>query len=159
MVDFRKALAEARAVQNGTTPEAEMARIDAEHALRAANHGYLPRAGIPFLHGEGIRTSCVTGERRPVHLVFEIVPSSWSPGKMVLTIAQGGVTGYESFTLDDRTLRGMSGRWPANVLTEGPGGWDGLEVSEEAMRTVREFISAHQDGPAKTAAIPQCTCS
>jgi hypothetical protein len=53
----------------------------------------------------------------------------------------------------------MSGRWPANVLTEGRGGWDGLEVPEEAMRTVREFISAHLDGPAATAAIPQCTCS
>ena len=85
--------------------------------------------------------------------------ASTGPQEVVLAIAQGGVTGYESFTLDDRTLRGMSGRWPANVLTEGPGGWDGLEVPEEAMRTVREFISAHLDGPAATAAIPVCTCS
>lgn len=143
MIDFRKALAEARSVQNGTTPEAEMALIVAENALRAANHGYLPRAGVPFLHGEGIRTSCVTGERRPVHLVFEIVPSSWSPGKTVLAIAQGGVTGYESFTLDDRTLRGMSGHWPANVLTEGPDGWDGLAVFAEVMEGVRGFIAAY----------------
>lgn len=90
MIDFRKALAEARADQNGTTPEAEMASMVAEDALRAANHGYLPRAGVPYLHGEGIRTSCVTGEQRRVHLVFEIVPSTWSPGCMVLTIAHAG---------------------------------------------------------------------
>ena len=60
-------------------------------------------------------------------------------GEYVLRIADGGVTGYESYCLDENTVERNMGRdWIACMGTNGR--WDRLVVPWSSMKTVYEYF-------------------
>lgn len=84
----------------------------------------------------GHRTHCVTGESWDVGCQFEVVDGVH--GK-VLRMVEGGVTGYESFYIEERHLNPEEWKdgWTANAGT--PRFWDTLHISRENMLAVMEW--------------------
>lgn len=59
-------------------------------------------------------------------------------GFFILKILHGGVTGYESYYLDPKTIERNIGKpWLACMGTEGR--WDRLMIPEDSMKRVYEF--------------------
>ena len=86
---------------------------------------------------QGQRTHCTTGEIWAVRCVFEVIDGQH--GK-VLRLAEGGVTGHESFYISGEVRDGLLdevGPWCANAIT--PRHWDGLVIDAENMTAVRTW--------------------
>lgn len=143
-IDFRRLIAERRMEREGRTDFetvlAEVhAQLDAEAAIRAQHHGYLPEPGVPFMHARGVRTRNGTGDTFEVDLVLEVRPSpeGSSCGDPVLRIALGAVTGWESWYVDDSFLARNDGKemYPC----AGGMGWDCLMIPADEMARVIAF--------------------
>ena len=91
---------------------------------------------------EGIRTDCVTGEKRKVKLQAEIILQTEGPckGEKYLQL-YGGPTGYESFYIRPdhyETYKDDNNYWVAcvgdlNMIIKV---WDRLEIPASEMRKV-----------------------
>jgi len=93
---------------------------------------------------KGIRTDAWTKEEREVELKYEISlsESEHFKGKYVFYIVEGGVTGHESFIIEEKyDLNKMALKgWCAcmGTFTGKSGRWDKLEVEASEMKKVLE---------------------
>lgn len=87
---------------------------------------------------KGIRTDAWSREVREVELKYEI-RKSYNEKDDAFFIIEGGVTGYESFIIEDDNLNRMALKgWTACMGTfTGPSGrWDKLMVEADEMKKV-----------------------
>jgi len=90
----------------------------------------------PLSKIKGIRTNCVTGAEKENELEYEIREVGWKPNSKAFFL-HGGVTGYESFLLEDVDVQWMAEKgWRACAGTQNR--WDSLYIPAEEMRRVFE---------------------
>ena len=77
-------------------------------------------------------------DEREVEVRFEL-RCSYENGKLALYLAEGGVTGHESFVVDDMDLSRARNGWTACAGT--PGSWDRLFVPAEEMQRVLDAVA------------------
>ena len=88
------------------------------------------------------RTRLNTNDTRKVSVTFRVVPADQKQlGNPSLEEVEGGVTGYESFYIDQyiRWLDLMNFGWRACAGT--PGSWDELWIPAESMRQIALFVA------------------
>jgi len=90
---------------------------------------------------KGIRTDAWDGEKCEVELKYEIKisdsDSEFLKGKYAFHIVEGGVTGYESFIIENGDLNRMASKgWCACMGTNKV--WDRLEIDASEMKKVLE---------------------
>ena len=137
----------------------------AEHAKFCEKYGLDPEKKLQYTgyaaqpavydedcaHVPATRIHCVTGKHTEVTVVIYVmleagrspaeegVPREYTDGteyKDILSILQGGVTGYESFYVNGSDFEKQKGNigWTACVGT--PNRWDRLEIPAESMQQV-----------------------
>lgn len=83
---------------------------------------------------KGILTNCRTGKESEVELEYTIKPSTGDSSRKTFVL-QNGVTGYESFSIDEWVIESMArSGWLACVGTEGT--YDKLFIPAIEMRKV-----------------------
>jgi len=94
---------------------------------------------------KGIRTDVWTKEEREVELGYEIKisdsDSEFLKGKYMVHIVEGGVTGYESFIIENGNINKMAIHgWRAcnGTFIGDYGRWDRLEINASEMKKVLE---------------------